>query len=162
MNPLPFVHHPRPWTDQEQEILQLVYPHYPTKDIARIMVRSYDSISSRAHLMGLKKQKAININQPIKSLAMKGEFFIVRANRAGVFFGKISENKGTSVVMEEVRKIHWWTGAAAVEQIALSGVGSGSRLTVTIPTMEIAEPIQIIPCSEAATDNLKNFTEWKA
>jgi len=87
--------------------------------------------------------------------------YIVRADRAGVFFGEIKENKGTSVVMTNVRKIHYWEGAAAVEQIAMSGISGSSRLTVVVPEMEIMTPIQIIPCSEQATENLKGWNEWK-
>jgi hypothetical protein len=89
------------------------------------------------------------------------QYFIVRTDRAGVFFGKIKENKTTSIIMIDVRKIHHWEGAAAVEQIAVSGVNEKSRLTISINEMEIAAPIQIIPCTEEALNNLKAHKEWK-
>lgn len=89
------------------------------------------------------------------------QFYIVRADRAGVFFGQIKEKKDKSVVMTDVRKIHYWGGAAAVEQISQSGVSDESRLTITIPEMEIDSWIQIIPCTKEAADNLKNQKEWK-
>jgi hypothetical protein len=89
------------------------------------------------------------------------QYFIVRADRAGVFFGKIKENKTTSVVMQDVRKIYYWDGASAVEQISQDGVKSNSKLTITIPEMEIASPIQIIPCTDKAVKNLKEQKEWK-
>lgn len=89
------------------------------------------------------------------------QYYVVRTDRAGVFFGQVKENKGTSIIMNAVRKIHYWEGAAAVEQIATDGVNDRSRLTVVIPEMEIAAPIQIIPCTEKATECLKNFVEWK-
>ena len=63
--------------------------------------------------------------------------------------------------MTSVRKIHYWDGAAAVEQISQDGVNDNSRLTVSIPEMEIASPIQIIECSKKATENLLNQKEWK-
>ena len=88
-------------------------------------------------------------------------FYIVRADRAGVFFGKISEKTANSVTMTDVRKIHYWQGACAVEEISQSGVADSSRLTVIIPEMEIANPIQILPCTGAATNNLKGKVEWK-
>ncbi len=50
-------------------------------------------------------------------------YYIVRADRAGVFFGKIKEKTATSVVMTDVRKIYYWAGANAVEQISQDGVG---------------------------------------
>lgn len=92
---------------------------------------------------------------------MENNYFIVRTDRAGVFFGQVKENKGTSIVMQNVRKIHYWEGAAAVEQISTDGVNEKSRLTVTIPEMEISAPIQIIPCSQKAVDCLQKFPEWK-
>lgn len=98
----------------------------------------------------------------LKTTKMKNEkYYIVRADRAGVFFGQIESKTDNSVVMKNVRKIHYWEGAAAVEQISQSGVGNESRLTVTIPKMEIATPIQIIECTKEATNNLLNQKEWK-
>lgn len=95
---------------------------------------------------------------------MKQNYFIVRTNRAGVFFGKIKEKSKDSVVMTDVRKLHYWDGAAAVEEIALIGTKKPSqcRFTVTVPEMEIADPIQIIPCTDEATDIIKSVKEWKA
>ena len=88
-------------------------------------------------------------------------YYIVRTDRAGVFFGQIKENKVTSIVMNNVRKIHYWDGAAAVEQIATDGVNDNSRITVVVPEMEIAAQIQIIPCTKKAMDCLKGIKEWK-
>lgn len=95
---------------------------------------------------------------------MEKKYFIVRTDRAGVFFGKIKENKGTSIVMEEVRKLHYWDGAAAVEEISQIGTNkpNSCRFTVTVPEMEIATPIQILPCTEKAIENIKNVKEWRA
>ena len=87
--------------------------------------------------------------------------YVVRTDRAGVFFGEIKSKTDTSVEMINVRKIHYWQGASAVEQISQDGVGDGSRLTITVPSMEIDKWIQIIPCSEKASTNLTNFKAWK-
>lgn len=92
---------------------------------------------------------------------MKAKFYVVRTDRAGVFFGQIESKTKTSVVMKKVRKIHHWDGACAVEQISQTGVNNNSRLTVTVPKMEIADPIQIIECTEVAATNLINQKEWK-
>jgi hypothetical protein len=89
------------------------------------------------------------------------QYYIVRTDRAGVFFGQIKEKSKDSVVMTDVRKIYYWDGACAVEQIAVDGVNDSSNLTITITEMEIADPIQIIPCSEKAFKNLKEKKEWK-
>lgn len=87
-------------------------------------------------------------------------YFIVRADRAGVFFGKIKEKTATSVTMTDVRKIHYWHNAAAVEGISQDGVGSGSRLTCVVAEMEIDKWVQIIPCTDKATENMKGWPVW--
>lgn len=92
---------------------------------------------------------------------MNENYSIVRADRAGVFFGIVKENKGTSVIMRDVRKIYYWEGAAAVEQMSQDGIGKKSKCTVMVPEMEILNPVQIIPCSEKATLNIKNQPVWK-
>jgi len=63
--------------------------------------------------------------------------------------------------MTDVRKIYYWDGAAAVEQISQDGVNDNSKLTVVVPEMTIANPIQVIECSEKATVNLKSHVAWK-
>jgi len=93
---------------------------------------------------------------------MNENYFIVRTDRAGVFFGQIKEKTETSITMTNVRKIHYWDGAGAVEQISQDGVKqSSSRLTVVVPKMEIDKWIQIIECTDKATENLKGCKEWK-
>ena len=59
--------------------------------------------------------------------------YIIRCDRAGVFFGKIKERTGSEVTMTEVRKIWSWDGACAVEQLAQDGTKApgNCRFTVT-------------------------------
>ena len=91
------------------------------------------------------------------------QYYIVRADRAGVFFGKIKEKTNESVTMTEVRKLFYWDGACAVEEIALRGVQkpNNCKFTVTIDEMEIADPIQIIPCTEDAVKSIKDVIVWQ-
>ena len=94
----------------------------------------------------------------------KDKFYIVRAREAGVFFGKIRERKGVeSATMTEVRKLWYWSGAAAVEQLALEGVYNpdNCKFTVTVEEMEVANLIQIIPCTEKAVKRIAAVREWK-
>lgn len=95
-------------------------------------------------------------------------YYIVRTDRAGVFFAQMSEQEAETCVekksakLTNVRKIHYWDGAAAVEQISQDGVNqSSSRLTVVVRNMTVAVPIQVIPCEEKSIENLKGCKEWK-
>jgi hypothetical protein len=94
---------------------------------------------------------------------VENQYYIVRTDRAGVFFGKIKEASKDEVVMTDVRKLWYWGGACAVEQLALEGTSRPSecKFTVIVPEMTIAEPIQIIPCTEKATKSLSMVDVWK-
>lgn len=88
---------------------------------------------------------------------------IVRANGAGVFFGELKEKNGNEVTMCNVRKIHYWDGAAAVEQLAVDGTSKPEecRFTVVVEEMTITNVLQIIPCTEKAIESLTSVAVWK-
>lgn len=92
-----------------------------------------------------------------------GKKVIVRANRAGVFYGELISKDGQEVCLKNFRKLHYWKGAAAVEQIAEEGVKNQEecRFTMVVKEGVISEAIQIIPCSDAAISNLESVKVWK-
>lgn len=89
--------------------------------------------------------------------------FIVRTEKAGVFFGEIKERNGSEVTMTNVRKLWYWNGASAVEQIALEGVTKprDCKFTVTVPEMIILGGIQIVPCTDQAVTIIDSIEAWK-
>lgn len=95
---------------------------------------------------------------------MKDEYVIVRAKDAGVFFGKYDSHNEAEITLKEVRKLHYWDGAAAVEEISQIGTKKpqNCRFTITIPSMVVAHPIQVIPCTKEAVKAIQSVKEWKA
>jgi len=95
---------------------------------------------------------------------MKNKHVIVRTDRAGVFFGILKEKKGQEVTLNEVRKLHYWDGAGAVEEIAMIGTKKpdNCRFTVTVESMTVDGAIQVIPCTKQAIEAIKSVKEWKA
>lgn len=93
-----------------------------------------------------------------------GKHVIVRSDRAGVFFGVLEEVNGKNVSMKNVRKTHYWDGAAAVEEMCIIGTKKPNqcRFTKVVEYIEIADWIQILPCTEEATKVLKEVPEWTA
>lgn len=91
------------------------------------------------------------------------KYYIVRTDRAGVFFGRIKERNHNEITMINVRKLFYWDGACAVEEIAINGVArpNDCKFTIVIPEMTIADPIQIIPCTEKAVKSIMGVKEWK-
>ncbi len=91
------------------------------------------------------------------------QYYIVRSHMAGVFFGKIvSRSPDGILVMDDCRKIHYWNGAGAIEQLAVDGVSKpiDCRITVAVNGSIINGWIQILPCTEKSVASLKGVPCW--
>lgn len=88
--------------------------------------------------------------------------FIVRCDRAGVFYAEIESFDKASGVAElrNARRIHYWRGATECIGISQDGVGSGSRITRTVPSITVLGVIEVIPCSEKAVAILEEYPVW--
>lgn len=88
---------------------------------------------------------------------------IVRADRAGVFYGEIKERNGSEVVMTNVRRLWYWDGAASLSQLATEGVTApkNCKFTVYVPEMTILGVIEIIPCTDQAIISIEGVPVWK-
>lgn len=93
----------------------------------------------------------------------KEDWYIIRADRAGVFFGHIAERDGSEVTMTDVRRIWYWDGAASLSQLAVDGVSKpkNCKFTVCVDEMVILGVIEIIPCTEKAIKSIKDVKPWK-
>ena len=94
---------------------------------------------------------------------MEKKHVIIRADRAGVFFGVLESKDGSEVTLSNCRKLHYWDGAAAVQQLALDGVSKpeNCRFTVFVPSITILGVIEIIPCSDKSIASLNTVPVWK-
>jgi hypothetical protein len=92
-----------------------------------------------------------------------GKKVIVRADKAGVFYGTLSAKNQLEVQLTNARKLYYWDGACAVEQIALDGVKlpETCKFTVTVEEITISNYIQIIPCTENACKKIESVLPWK-
>jgi len=95
---------------------------------------------------------------------MIGKHVIVRSDKAGVFFGVLSDKNGTELILTNVRKIYYWSGANTVEDLALQGVKNPNNCKITnfVEQIILSSFDQILPCSEKAIANLKQVFIWKA
>lgn len=88
---------------------------------------------------------------------------IIRADRAGVFYGTIIRKDGDEVELKNCRRIWYWNGAASLSELALSGVKrDGNKFSVTVDSITILGVIEIIPCTEEAIKNIESVPEWRA
>ena len=87
---------------------------------------------------------------------------IIRADRAGVFYGTIVRKDGDEVELKDCRRIWYWDGAASLSEIAVSGVKhETSKITVTVKSIVILGVIEIITCTEEAIKNIESAPVWK-
>ena len=96
-----------------------------------------------------------------------GKKVIIRANRAGVFFGTLKEKHettaGVEVVLENSRRLWYWDGAASLSQLATEGTKkpSSCKFTVTVPKHNVMDVIEIIPCSDEAIESIESVRVWR-
>ena len=72
-----------------------------------------------------------------------------------------SDANGLNVRLANARKVWYWDGAAAVEQLSQEGCNDSSKITVAVPELVVADAVQIIPCSDKAIANIEAKAEWK-
>ena len=100
-------------------------------------------------------------------MEVTGKKAIIRANRAGVFFGTVKEVNdtpaGREVVLENSRRIWYWDGAASISQLATEGTKkpNSCKFTVTVPEHSVIQVIEIIPCSDEAIKSIEGVRVWR-
>lgn len=94
---------------------------------------------------------------------MEQQYYIVRADRAGVFFGQIETRNGSEVTMRNVRRIWFWDGANSISQLAVDGTKkpNACKFTIMVESMTILGVIEIIPCTTNATKSILGVREWR-
>lgn len=92
---------------------------------------------------------------------------IIRADRAGVFFGTLRAKRetpaGVEVELENSRRIWRWSGAASLSQLATEGTKQpeNCKFTVTVDNHMVMDVIEIIPCTEEAIKSIESVKVWR-
>lgn len=91
------------------------------------------------------------------------EMKIVRANGAGVFFGKIAEENGNTVVMENARRLWYWSGASSLSELAQYGVArpNNCKFPCAVDRVKVFNVLEILDCTEEAVASINGVKEWK-
>ncbi len=94
---------------------------------------------------------------------MEKQKYIVRCDRAGVFYGEIEGRDGREIKMRNVRCIWYWDGAATLLQLAAEGTTNPDKckFTMTVDSLEVLDAIEIIPCTDRAIKSIEAVKEWK-
>ena len=94
-----------------------------------------------------------------------GQYCVIRSYDAGVFVGKIIawSAKTRTVDLEDVIRIHSWSGAASLSQLSIEGVKDpeNCRFSMAVENQSVENVIERIPCTDAALQNIKGVSTWK-
>ena len=92
-----------------------------------------------------------------------GKQVIVRADKAGVFYGTLVAKNDSECQLANARKLYYWSGACAIEQIALEGVKFPGNCQFTVVNKEstINNYLQILTCTDIAIANIESVPVWK-
>ncbi len=91
------------------------------------------------------------------------KWYIIRCDRAGVFFAHIKERRGSEADLTDARRLWYWDGAASISQLALEGVKkpNSCNFTVTVPEMTVLGVVEVIPCSDEAVESIQAVKTWR-
>lgn len=94
---------------------------------------------------------------------MEKQKYIVRCDRAGVFYGEIEGRDGKEIKMRNARCIWYWDGAATLLQLAAEGTTNPNncKFTMTVDSLVVLDAIEIIPCTDRAIKSIEGVKEWK-
>ena len=95
---------------------------------------------------------------------MKNKNVMVRTNSAGVFAGVLKSRKGSEIVLQNARRIYYWTGAATLSQLSQEGTSSPEtcKFPAAVPEVTLLGVIEIIPMSKKAVDSIASVKIWSA
>ena len=98
-----------------------------------------------------------------KESPLNGEYVIVRTYSAGVFFGIIESQNGKEVIMLNVRRLWYWSGAASLSQLAIDGVANPKdcKFPQALERDKLMEVIEIIPVTEKAKTSIDGVAVWR-
>lgn len=93
-------------------------------------------------------------------------YVIVRSDKAGVFFGQLVNKDRDEVILNNCRKLYYWEGACAIEQISQEGIveryKKNCKFTITVQNATILAINQIIPCTKEAITSIQSVYIWKS
>ena len=104
-----------------------------------------------------KKKTITKKSAPKTKAALR--IVLVRTYSAGVHYGTLIGRSGTEVTLAHARRLWSWQGANTLNEIALRGVGRGSKVSEPVASITLTEAIEIIDCAPEAVANL-DAAKW--
>lgn len=90
------------------------------------------------------------------------KYVIVRTYSAGVFAGWLKFKNGQEVVLNNARRLWYWSGAASLSQLSVDGVKKPNdcKFPCEVVELELTQAIEIIQCTEKARKSIAEVKAW--
>ena len=92
------------------------------------------------------------------------EYVIVRTYSAGVFAGFLKSRNGQEVVIQDARRLWYWSGAASLSQLATDGTSKPKecKFPDVVSKIELTQAIEILSVTPKAKASIEGVAVWKA
>lgn len=92
-----------------------------------------------------------------------GKKVLLRTFSAGVHYGTLQSRDGREAVLSDSRRIWYWSGAASLSQLAMTGVKvpAECKFSMRVPELLLTEVIEVLPVTDAAAAIIEGVPEWK-
>lgn len=113
-------------------------------------------------IIGNNTNKSEKVGSPLDQRFV-GKTVMVRTYSAGVHFGVLVEKAGQQVILNDSRRVYYWTKACSLSQLAIEGSGDikSCKIAMTVPEILLDRVIEVIPMSVEAIRNLQGSEVWK-
>ena len=91
------------------------------------------------------------------------KYVIVRTYSAGVFAGYLKSKKGQEVILNDARRIWYWSGANSLSQLAEDGTKDPLNCKFPVPVKEVilTQAIEILSVSKKAQKSIEAVLIWQ-
>lgn len=96
---------------------------------------------------------------------MKNQKYLIRCDRAGVFYAEITSRNGSTYTLANCRRVHGWDGACSLSQLAVEGctrTDGNNRWSIVVPSMTVLGVIEEIPVLPETAKKLDAMPIWKS
>lgn len=91
-------------------------------------------------------------------------YVIVRTYSAGVFAGELARREGKEVELMNARRLWYWSGAASLSQLAMTGTNrpQDCKFPVAVDRIVLTEAIEILDVTAVARKSIEEVPVWQA
>ena len=105
----------------------------------------------------------LNKNIGAEMKTTRKQYVIARTYSAGVFAGYLISQKGKEVILQNARRLWYWTGAASLSQLAMEGTVSPDtcKFPIEVDKIILTEAIEILTVTKKAQESIASVKIWK-